>query len=124
MYSDVSNSPEEDFTPFRWSEQAPFLPQRILSLCVTHHMSRCPPVECKILYYLAVHANTVCTFNQIESSVFGYNSNEGAGASIVKSKIRRIRSLIEPDPMHPTYVLTIPEVGYMLVDHVHDETRE
>jgi DNA-binding response OmpR family regulator len=85
---------------------------------------RLTPVECKILYYLAVHANTVCTFNQIESSVFGYTSNEGAGASIVKSKIRRIRSLIEPDPMHPTYVLTIPEVGYMLVDHVHDETRE
>ena len=36
-YSDVSNSPEEDFTPFRWSEQAPFLSQQILSLCVTHH---------------------------------------------------------------------------------------
>jgi DNA-binding response OmpR family regulator len=85
---------------------------------------RLTPVECKILYYLAVRANTVCTFNQIESSVFGYNSNEEAGASIVKSKIRRIRSLIEPDPMHPTYVLTIPGVGYMLVDHVHDETRE
>ena len=41
-YSDVSNSPEEDFTPFRWSEQAPFLSQQILALCVTHHVSRCP----------------------------------------------------------------------------------
>ena len=78
---------------------------------------RLTPVESKVLHFLAVHANTVCTFGQIESHVFfGYNGDGGA-TSIIKSKIRRIRSMIEPDPRNPIYILTVHDVGYTLVSH-------
>ncbi len=94
------------------------------AVTVDGQLRRLTPVEYKILHFLAVHANQICTCNQISSSVFSDYNDDGGYTTIIKSKIRRIRSMIEPNPMHPIYLLTIPESGYMLASHEQDETEE
>ncbi|SRR6266487_2265783 len=84
--------------------------------------ARLTPTESMCLNFLAAHANTVCTPDQITSQVWGYSNSGDSG--LVKSHIRHLRQKIEPDPMHPTYLLTIPEGGYMLVSHDPAETKE
>ena len=74
--------------------------------------------ESLLLHFLAVHANTVCTFGQIGSQVEGF-TNDGA-TGFIKAYIHRLRLKIEPDPMHPIYLLTIPEVGYTFVSHEYE----
>jgi len=78
-------------------------------------------MESRCLHFLAVHANTVCTNKQIVSYVWGYNDEN---TSLLKAYIRHLRQKIEPDPMHPIYLLTISEGGYMLVSHDQDETKQ
>jgi DNA-binding response OmpR family regulator len=72
--------------------------------------------------FLAAHANTVCTSSQIVSQVWGYNDAGDTG--LVKSHIRHLRQKIEPNPAQPIYLLTVPEGGYMLVNHDKDEAKE
>ena len=76
-------------------------------------------IEGMLLHFLAVHANTVCTASQIGSHVWGFRNDENS--HLIKVYIRRIRQKVEPDPSNPTYILTIPGVGYTLVSHDLDE---
>ena len=69
-------------------------------------------VEGHILHFLAVHANNVCTFSQIGSHIWG--SNTYGNTILIKVSIRHLRQKIEPDPSNPTYILTVPGVGYTL----------
>jgi DNA-binding response OmpR family regulator len=78
--------------------------------------------EGHILHFLAIHANTICTFSQIGSEVLGYD-NDGA-IGFIRIAIHHIRQKIEPDPMHPIYLHTIPEVGYMLESHDQDGAKQ
>ena len=82
---------------------------------------RLTPNEARILSVLATHANTVCTFSQIISAVWGYTSNN-EDTGLLKWDIRHLRYKIEPDRMNPTYILTVPGEGYKLV--VPDRERE
>jgi DNA-binding response OmpR family regulator len=79
-------------------------------------------VEGHILNFLAIHANTVCTFSQIGSNVLGYY-NDGA-IVLIRIAIRHIRHKIEPDPNNPIYILTVPDTGYTLVSHDLAETKQ
>ncbi len=83
---------------------------------------RLTPVECKVLHFLAIHANTVCTSSQIISHVFGYS--DSGGTILVKTYIRHLRQKIEPNPNHPIYILTVPDVGYTFVSHDLDEAMQ
>jgi DNA-binding response OmpR family regulator len=78
-------------------------------------------LEGYILHFLAVHANTVCTFSQIGSHICGTN-NDG-NTILIKVSILHLRHKVESDPSHPIYILTVPGVGYMLVSHDLDEAR-
>ncbi len=69
--------------------------------------------ESKLLHLLASNADDVCTAQQIVTYVWGYNG-EG-GACLIKAHIRHLRQKLEPDPIHPRYILTVPGVGYTLV---------
>jgi DNA-binding response OmpR family regulator len=73
--------------------------------------------ESKLLYLLAVNANNVCTSRHIGSYVWGIDNGEDS--SLVKVYIRHLRQKIEPDPIHPIYLLTVPGVGYTLVGTAH-----
>jgi DNA-binding response OmpR family regulator len=85
-------------------------------------MSRLTPTESKLLHLLAINANNVCTSNQIVSHIWGFG-NDG-DTSLIKAHIRHLRWKVEPDPIHPTYILTFPGVGYMLVSQDLDEAMQ
>lgn len=79
---------------------------------------RLTPTESKILYLLAINANTVCTPGQIVSYVWGAGNGD---SYLVKAHIYHLRQKIEPDPRKPHYVLTMPGLGYRLPRLVGEE---
>ncbi|HZR40232.1 MAG TPA: response regulator transcription factor [Ktedonobacteraceae bacterium] len=83
---------------------------------------RLTPTESKLLYFLVVNANTVCTANQIVEHIWGFG-NDG-DACLIKAHIRHLRQKIERDPGHPTSILTIPGVGYTVTRHPEKEEQD
>jgi DNA-binding response OmpR family regulator len=81
--------------------------------------ARLTPTESKLLHFLAVNANTVCTAGQIVAHIWGFG-NEGDSA-LIKAHIRHLRQKIEPDPANPRYILTVPGVGYSMTSHFSEE---
>lgn len=75
------------------------------------------PTESKLLHLLAVNADRVCTVSQIITYVWNSNGD----VRLIKAHIRHLREKIEPDPSHPSYILTMPGVGYSLVRCPHEE---
>lgn len=82
---------------------------------------RLTPVESSVLHFLAVNANTACTYSQI--GLHTYGSIDDGYTILIKVSIRHLRQKVEPDPSHPTYILTVPDVGYMLVSHDLNEAK-
>lgn len=82
---------------------------------------RLTPTESKLLHLLAVNANNVCTANQIVAHIWGFG-NDG-DACLIKAHIRHLRQKVERDPSHPTYILTVPGVGYTLTRHHEKEDQ-
>ncbi len=76
---------------------------------------RLTPTESKLLHFLAVNANNVCTSPQIVTHIWGFGNDGDAG--LIKAHIRHLRQKIERDPSNPAYILTVPGVGYTLVRH-------
>ncbi|GAC1344464.1 MAG: response regulator transcription factor [Ktedonobacteraceae bacterium] len=68
--------------------------------------------ESKVLHFLALNANTVCTVSQIVSHVWDVENDKTL--DLIKSHIYRLRQKIEPNPSNPCYILTIPGGGYTL----------
>ena len=85
-------------------------------------MSRLTPTESRLLHLLAINANNVCTANQIVSHIWGFGDD--GEVSLIKAHIRHLREKIEPDPSHPTYLLTVQGVGYTLICHSSDESND
>lgn len=83
--------------------------------------ARMTPTESKLLHLLAVNANNVCTASQIVSHIWGFG-NDG-DTCLIKAHIRHLRQKIEPDPSQPTYILTVPGVGYTLIRHTSEEVK-
>ena len=83
---------------------------------VDERKARLTPTESKLLHLLAVNANNVCTASQLVAHIWGFG-NEG-DAGLIKAHIRHLRQKVEPDPGNPTYILTVPGVGYTLVWHL------
>src|SRR5713101_4245459 len=81
--------------------------------------SRLTPTEGKMLHFLAINANDVCTAGQIVTYIWGYNGD--GEASLIKAHIRHLRQKIEPDPANPRYISTVPGVGYTLIRHPLEE---
>jgi DNA-binding response OmpR family regulator len=84
-------------------------------------IARMTPTESKLLHLLAINANNVCTANQIVSHIWGFG-NDG-DTSLIKAHIRHLRQKIEPDPGKPTYILTVPGVGYTLIRHSPEDEK-
>ena len=73
---------------------------------------RLTPTESKLLHLLAINAGNVCTAAQIVAYVWGFG-NEG-DSGLIKAHIRHLRQKIEVNPGKPSYILTVPGVGYTL----------
>lgn len=77
------------------------------------------PIENKLLRFLAINANNVCTGNQIVSHIWGFG-NYG-DTRLIKAHIQHLRQKIEKDPNNPAYLLTVRGVGYSLVHRSAEE---
>lgn len=89
----------------------------LLSVSVEGKTSRLTAMESMVLLFLAVNANNVCTASQINAYAWRVNNDD----SLAHIYISKLRHKIEKDPMNPKYLLTIPGVGYTLVDYDPDE---
>ncbi len=70
------------------------------------------PTEYRILVYLAQNAGRVVTQDLLLEQVWGAEYiGEG---HMLQVNINRLRRKIEPDPMHPHYILTRVGIGYLL----------
>jgi len=92
---------------------------RLGEVNVDGRISRLTVMERVVLLFLAVNANNVCTVSQIVSYAWRVNNDEMTNMAHIY--VRKLRRKIEPDPMNPTFILTIPGVGYKLVSHDPDE---
>jgi DNA-binding response OmpR family regulator len=73
------------------------------------------PIEFKLLAHLARHRRQALTRSQIVEAVWGYDPDLDSERA-VNVYVRRLREKIEPDPSRPRLLLTVPGVGYRLVD--------
>ena len=70
------------------------------------------PLENQLLECLAVNAGQVLTFDTIIDHVWG---PAGADRDMLRQLVRRLRSKIEPNPSEPSYIQTVPGLGYGLI---------
>ncbi len=70
------------------------------------------PTEYRILAYLAQNAGHVVTQDLLLERIWG-TEYVGEG-HMLQVNINRLRHKIEPDPMHPRYILTKVGIGYLL----------
>jgi len=94
----------------------------LLKVSVEGKTSSLSAMESMVLLFLAVNANNVCTASQIVSYAWRVSNDEMTHMAHIY--IRKLRHKIEPDPMNPTYILTVPGVGYTLVSHDPDEALQ
>jgi len=73
------------------------------------------PTEYRILAYLAHNAGRVVTQDLLLEQVWG-SEYVGEG-HMLQVNINRLRHKIEPDPLHPRYILTKVGIGYLLAAH-------
>jgi DNA-binding response OmpR family regulator len=70
------------------------------------------PTEYRILAYLAQNSGRVVTQDLLLEHIWG-TEYVGEG-HMLQVNINRLRRKIEPDPMHPRYILTKVGIGYLL----------
>lgn len=72
------------------------------------------PTEFRLLVHLARHPGQALTRAQLLDAVWGYDADV-TDENTVMVHIRRLRQKVEPDPSHPTLILTVPGIGYRFV---------
>jgi two-component system KDP operon response regulator KdpE len=70
------------------------------------------PIEFDILRELASHVGKLVTQRQLLQSVWGPGYD--LETHYLRVHVAHIRAKIEPDPSHPSYLITEPGVGYRL----------
>jgi|GEM_PF-1692497 len=75
--------------------------------------ARLTPVEFELLYFLMSHPGQVFTAEQLLREVWQYPPATGS-PELVRVHIKNLRSKIEPDPKHPSYLRTIGRFGYTI----------
>jgi len=74
------------------------------------------PSEFTLFHYLMIHPGQLLSSQHLAGQALGY-SDVLSDSSLVRWHIRNLRSKIEPDPVHPIYICTVPHHGYILEDH-------
>jgi two-component system KDP operon response regulator KdpE len=72
------------------------------------------PIEFDILRELAHHAGKLVTQRQLLQAVWGPGYD--LETHYLRVHVAHIRAKVEPDPSHPSYLITEPGVGYRLRD--------
>jgi DNA-binding response OmpR family regulator len=74
---------------------------------------RLTPLETRLLETLMINVGQVLPADMLVDATWGV---EGGDRAMLKQLIYRLRAKIEPDPSQPTYIETVPGVGYTLVE--------
>jgi len=74
-------------------------------------------LEFRLLYTLMINRGQVLPTDVIVERVWGYSGR--GDRELVRGLISRLRVKVEPDPHKPSYILTVPGVGYSF--HAADE---
>jgi two-component system response regulator VicR len=74
------------------------------------------PIEFRLLVFLAQHPGQALSRAQIVDAVWGYDADVESERT-VNVHVRHLREKLELDPSHPSLILTVPGIGYRLVDH-------
>lgn len=75
-------------------------------------LTQLTPLECRLMEGLMLNVGHVLPADTLISQVWG---PAGGDRTMLKQLVHRLRSKIEPDPSNPTYLETVPGVGYALV---------
>lgn len=70
------------------------------------------PIEFAILAHLVRHAGQVVSHEDLSRAVWG--DNFGNDFRVLRVNISRLRSKIEEKDREPTYIVTVPNVGYYI----------
>ena len=73
--------------------------------------------EFSILYCMARYPGRVFSREQLYNAAWGEDYE--LGTNTVDNTIWRLRSKLEPDPKHPTYIKTVFRVGYKIEPTEH-----
>jgi two-component system KDP operon response regulator KdpE len=68
--------------------------------------------ECGVLEHLALHMNQTVPFNELSKILWGNDRRRGPHS--LRNFIRGLRRKLEPDPIHPVYLITERAIGYRL----------
>jgi DNA-binding response OmpR family regulator len=74
-------------------------------------MKRLTQLEFRLLYILMTQRGHVIPSDVIVDRVWGYS--ETGNKELIRGLVSRLRSKIEPDPSSPSFIHTIPGVGYL-----------
>jgi DNA-binding response OmpR family regulator len=74
------------------------------------------PTEYRLFVYMVQHPGRVFSRLQLIQSVRGSEVEEIADNQTITVYIRRLREKLEDDPAHPSMILTVPGIGYRLVE--------
>lgn len=88
-----------------------FFRRQVLLSGVEVHFS---PVEYRILECLALNAGVVVTYQMLLEKIWGPYAD--GGSRILRVNMTNIRKKIEKIPMKPSYIVTIPRVGYRMLE--------
>jgi DNA-binding response OmpR family regulator len=73
------------------------------------------PTEFRLLVFLARNRGQALSRAQILDGVWGYDADVESETT-VNVNIRRLREKVEHNPSRPVLILTVPGIGYRLVD--------
>ena len=73
------------------------------------------PTEFRLLVHLARHPGQALSRAQLLQAVWGYDADVESERAVTVA-IRRLREKVEPDPAAPALILTVPGIGYRLVE--------
>ena len=85
-----------------------------------HPSKRLTHLEFRLLYTLMIHHGHVLPTDAIVERVWGYSGR--GDRELVRGLISRLRSKVEDDARQPSYILTVPGVGYSFCEAIEDQS--
>lgn len=70
-------------------------------------------LEFRLLYTLMIHREQIVPTEALVEHVWGYTGD--GDRDLVRGLVSRLRAKIEPDPRRPHYIITVPGIGYALL---------
>ena len=80
------------------------------SVTIGDRTVRLTGIEFKLLYELVLHEGQVLTHQILTDRVWGYEGVDDG--SLLKGHIRNLRRKLDDDSNNPTYIHTVPGIGY------------